>query len=170
MELQKRNKLILENIELVDKLARNKKRFNLSTRISLGDLLSAGYLALVEAANNDKFDEKKGSFQKFASVRISGAMSNYIKSCYHWGKWMPPREKMLSIYELDESLLYYDEKVGNSFEELIHPLPESGKYVMRLHYIHDLTYKQIGEKVGLSESRIAQKIQYWKELIKESID
>ena len=178
MELIKRNKIVVENMNLVERLARAKKRRVISPQVSYEDLVSAGYSALVEVT--EKYDERVGPFDVYASKRISGAMTDCVYQILRWGRRnttlktersgrsVPNGISMSSLGELnycDSSLVYCDED-RDTFDDMVRTLPELGQTVLRWRYVDGLTYKQIGERLGVVESRVAQKVREYKDRLR----
>ncbi len=179
MELETRNQIVTENLRLVEKLAKVKKKMVASPQVSYEDLVSAGYPALIEAA--DHYEQEKGPFETFASKRIKGAMSECVHDILRWGrrntnrktcksgKSIPDGMSISSLDDLppdyyDSSLVYYDG--GDLFDSITQPLSELGRKVLRWYFVDGLTYKQIGEKLGVVESRVAQKVRKYKDQLR----
>jgi len=146
----KRNELILRNLSLADKLAYQKKRT--IPFIDVDELKSAAYLGLVQAAN----DFQQGNFQVFASFRIRGAILDYLREL-SWGS----RANRVSTCVCQEWHSITTEDVKETdlfFEKAENEIGGNGVDILKLYYINDLTLKQIGEKIGVGESRVSQLI------------
>ena len=77
---QNRDSLICEYDELVQQIARTlMKRFALASSL-YEELISAGYLALVEAAENSADEDRNLTFKAYASIRIRGAMIDMLRN------------------------------------------------------------------------------------------
>lgn len=78
---QSAEQLILLNVELVKRIARHLAA-RLPSTVDIDDLMQAGMLGLLEAANN--FDPSRGAcFATYAGIRIRGAMLDDIRK-YDW--------------------------------------------------------------------------------------
>jgi len=76
--LARRNEYVTKYYGCVEKVARRLAR-RLPSHIELGDLISAGAVGLIEAA--ERFDPERCSrFQSFAEVRIRGAMLDDLRA------------------------------------------------------------------------------------------
>lgn len=183
--------------------------------VNVEDLIQAGMIGLLEAANN--FDAKKGaSFETFAGIRIRGAMIDEIRR----GDWVPRSvhrntrriTQVISAIEqetgrdakdqeiadrLKVSLQEYHDMLRDSsnglmlgFDDLglqedffdvglseqletpyqqvkseafqqqlaksIDQLPEKERLILSLYYDEELNLKEIGQVIGVSESRVSQ--------------
>lgn len=150
-----RNSLIIENLNLAEKLAKSKKR-KLS-HISYDELKSAALCGLVEAANS--YDSTRNDcFPAFAVWRIAGAIQDYLREL-SWGSRSKPLKMAKSfVYEED---LYNSHNFGNldSFDEIINSLPEINKIVLKLYYQKDMLIREIAAQLCVHQSRISQILQ-----------
>ena len=77
MNTENIRELIVNNMALANYLA-NLKKLSLPKNITFGELQSAAFMGLVEAAN--RFIPEKGiCFSTYAYFRISGAMNDYLR-------------------------------------------------------------------------------------------
>lgn len=145
--LTERHSLIISNICLADKIAKSKKK-SLS-HISLDELKSAAYLGLVQAA--EVYDPNENDcFPAFAVWRIIGAVKDYLREL-SWG----PRSKPVKMEKIeDDQFVEYEEE--HDFEEIIGPLPEINKNILRLYYKDGFKIKEIAFEMHVHESRISQ--------------
>ena len=165
------NELVLKYVPLANKLAFDKKRM-LPKHVDVEELQSASYLGLVEAAN--RFDESKGvTFSTFAYPRINGAILDHLRQ-QSWGKRTDPK----AAYSLDvliednmamKDMLVAKEEVNSDemLEVVSKDLDKQAELVIRSYFIDDCSMKEVGEKFGVSESRISQLISKYRNRIKE---
>jgi RNA polymerase sigma factor (sigma-70 family) len=175
---QERNKIFEKYIHLAEEEAKRKQR-KVPPCVIYDDLLSAAYVGLLDAAS--KYDEEKvvtkgeKSFEIYARFRIKGSINDWLRSC-NWGK----RNDHFKMMTLETTVLFERENgttwnlkdsiaddrynVVNSvnskqlFSKLLKDLPFVVKKIFHLRYIDELTMAEIGDKVGLTESRISQLI------------
>ncbi len=78
-ELAQRNQVVLDHLHLVKAVAR-RLRATLPDQAEFGDLVQAGTLGLIDAAN--KYDPSRGFlFKTYATHRIRGAMLDGLRQC-----------------------------------------------------------------------------------------
>ena len=142
--------------------------------LTADDLESIGLVALLEAAA--KYDPAKGvTLWTFAAHRVRGAMLDAIRSA----SWVPRTQmhahhvapKFLSLGarpawangRWDENGVHALAAAGRDyagegegFAELLSGLTATQRVVIRGLYARGEPQKQIGERIGLSESRISQ--------------
>lgn len=195
---------IVEHATLVNKIARHLIA-RLPAHIQLDDLIQAGMIGLLEAAQ--KYDPHKGaSFETFAGIRIRGAMLDEVRR----HEWIPrtlcKQKRLLSSAEerveqkagrapedselakelqMDLNLLHQlkNELMQSKLEHCriegisnfptplevvqkmalqreltfaISNLPEKESLVLSLYYDEELNLKEIGQVIGVSESRVCQ--------------
>ncbi len=170
------NELVEQYVPLAKKLAYQKKRV-LPKFIDVEDLESAAYLGLVEAANRFKTDHGV-TFSTFAYPRIFGAIHDWLRE-QGWGK----RGEPLKVISLDSTLDESDDcqlkdtiaaKEEGNHEEMLEviacELDEQAKDVLRYYFVDEFSMKEIGDRFGVSESRISQLIKRYKERIRADWD
>jgi len=139
--------------------------------LDIDDAISVSFIALIETAK--RYDPSKGaSFRTYAANRIRGAILDEIRS-QKWGKKRKNPKKMVSLSRFDklenaEDSRYIPDVLGRNdcgFDEvetrdlinyLLRQFNEKHRRIFCLYVIECKTLKQIGEIMGLSESRIAQ--------------
>jgi RNA polymerase sigma factor (sigma-70 family) len=155
-------------ISLANKLAYQRKK-TLPKFIDIEELKSAAYLGLVEAASRYK-PEIGVTFSTFAYPRIFGAIHDYIRE-QGWLK----RGDLTPVLSLDEPVSASDncalkdtieakpqDDTEECFEVITLHLDAQAKAVLRYYFIDDYSMKEVGEKFGVSESRISQLIKLYK--------
>ena len=163
--------LVEQYVPLANKLAFQKKR-TLPKFIDIDELKSAAYLGLVEAAS--RFDQSLGiAFSTFAYPRIFGAIQDYLRE----QGWMKRgnKERMLSLDAPcadDETCTLKDaieakqeDDVEGLFNIITMKFDRQSKAVLKHYFIDEYSMKEVGEKFGVSESRISQLIKQYKRRI-----
>lgn len=164
--------LVVQYVPLANKLAYEKKR-NLPNFIDVEDLKSAAYLGLVEAAS--RFDPSRGiAFSTFAYRRIFGAIQDYLRE-QGWLK-RGDSTKVLSLDLVDNDSDDFALKdtieakpaddTEECFEVIASNLDEQAQSILRHYFIDEFSMKEVGEKFGISESRISQLIKQYKNQIR----
>jgi RNA polymerase sigma factor (sigma-70 family) len=172
LELEQRNALIAQYMPLAQKVASNKKKT--LTTVDIDELLSAAYMGLVDAAS--RYDSDQGGFFHYALTRIKGEVKDYLRSLGFGSKGTNSRgcQQLDSInainamgYSIADSLAAKnDGELRLVFEEITEVLPPQGKHVMWDYLVEGKKMKEIGEGLGLNESRISQLIsQYRKQIV-----
>lgn len=171
-----RNILIEKHLDLAKNLA--KKRYQkVNNTVQCEELESAAYEGLIDAAT--KFDPNrihplaKKPFEAYASRRIIGQMTDYLRVC-NWGTRSHPQHVVSLenkayantnqnvIMTLSETLTSKETNAVDSlngpelFEKLIKGLSERDREVFRMRYIENLNMYDIGQLLDLSESRVSQ--------------
>jgi len=160
--------LVEQYIPLANKLAYQKKR-TLPNFIDIEELKSAAYMGLCEAAS--RFDtDYEVAFSTFAYPRIFGAIHDYLRE-RGWGKKSQPRNALsldVPSTEDEECSLkdMLEAKVERNDEEFLEvvslTLDKQAKDVLRYYFIDEYSMREVGEKFGVSESRISQLIKRYK--------
>ena len=170
-----RNALVEANMDAVDILAR-RMFFHHGRRVELETLVSDGYLGLIDAAK--RFDASRGyKFSTFAQRRIQGAMYDGIRE----RDWLSRRARQkgehdhIRFMSSNDKAMTRDDGTDVDFsasmgqddepcpleqrEEvamILRGLPPLHRHCMMLRYAEDLLMSEIGQAMGLSESRISQ--------------
>jgi len=161
-------KLVEQYVPLANKLAYEKKQ-SLPKFIDVEDLKSAAYLGLSEAAS--RFDPDYGvAFSTFAYPRIFGAIHDYLRQ-QGWGK-RGESKTVISLDGEDESwgalIETKPERNDEEFLEVVSAdLDGQAKEVLRNYFIDEYSMREVGERFGVSESRISQLIKQYKTCIRK---
>lgn len=166
MTVIERNQLVENYLPLANKLANQKKKV-LPRRIDLDDLKSAAYYGLMDAAR--KFDATKNiAFGAYAKFRIMGEIQDFIRRSYR-----DFERCKISLDQPDEngnvladSIAQKTVKSTDFFEDTVKQLSDLDKNVVTLYYVDDLSLKEIGLKIGVSESRVSQLLKRSKETVR----
>lgn len=167
--------LVEQYVPLANKLAFQKKRV-LPNHVDVEELQSAAYMGLVEAAS--RYDSSLGvAFSTYAYPRIFGAIHDYLRQ-QGWGR----RGEETSLQSLDVSigddLVLRDtiearsDRNDNEFIEHVTSVieDEDAGQILRYYFVDDCSMKEVGEKFGVSESRISQIFKGYKARILASWD
>lgn len=165
--------LVEQYVPLANKLAYKKKR-TVPNFVDIEELKSAAYMGLVEAAS--RFKPELGiQFSTFAYTRIFGAIHDYLREM-GWGKRNEPVQAFsLSNPTKDDENCSFGDMLeakendnGDEFMEVITlNLDDKASQVLKSYFIDEYSLKEVGEKFGVSESRISQLIKQYKHQIKE---
>ena len=174
-DVMEQQALVEKYMPLANKLAYKKKKV-LPRHVDFEELQSAAYLGLVEAAS--RYDVNKGvAFSTYAVPRIFGAIHDYLRQ-QGWGK----RGEYLTVHSLDSSIdddcclkdtveLRPERNDGEFLECISHILEdEDSKKILQYYFIDEFSMKEVGEKFGISESRISQIFKKYKARILSSWD
>lgn len=175
----KSQKLAEDNMKVATAIARRIGRSsNLPPSIRLDDLVSFGYLGLVEAAK--RFNSKKGvSFGAFAARRVEGAIYDGIRDAdpvsRHFRKRAASRGeepirfvrltflswktngKGNDLYATDEPQLDTAAR-KESIKEILALVSREHRAAFVDYFFKHRNMRDIGAKLGVSESRISQRL------------
>ena len=167
--LDQRDLLIEEYLPLAEKIAAQKDRATPSN-ISLEDLKSVAFLALVEAAH--KFNGNSLTFKAYAVIRIRGEIVDYIRSMC-WGT----RGKYSAYVSLDQESNGEGFSLAETIVDHRHPEPRYGEdeeraesameKVARLYYVDGRTQQEIGKELGMSHSKVSKLLNRYRGFIYE---
>lgn len=168
--LETYHKLIEKHCYFAEQLAKQRKR-TVGKHIRYEDLLSAALYGLVDAAFH--YEKEKGSFKTYAYTFIKGEMSKYIRelNCLCGAEHRYNSMIASSLDEhTDDELNIIDESYDTDdelFEEVTKVLPEIGRKIMYWYCYENLTLKQIGERLGVGESRASQMLKTQKDVLRQ---
>ncbi len=160
-------KLLVEQyVPLAKKLAYQKKKV-LPRFIDVEDLRSAAYMGLVEAAS--RYDNTLGvAFSTYAYPRISGAIHDYLRQQGYVKDGCYSTVRSLDAMISDDASLVdmiaskEDTSAEECFDSMTVDLDDKAKSVLRHYFIDECSMKEVGQKFGVSESRISQLISEYK--------
>jgi len=129
-------------------------------RSEADDLASEARIAFVDALKT--WDPRKGDLWPYVSVRLKGSMQDYLRK--------RGSDPVAGLYEFITSAanVYMafnpreiaHEKAGDlmnvDLDSVLKDLNESERKVIDGYYKQDKTFKEIGEKIGLSESQVSR--------------
>jgi RNA polymerase sigma factor for flagellar operon FliA len=158
--------LVLNYVPLANKLAHQKKK-TLPNFVDVEDLKSAAYLGLVEAAN--RFDPTLGvAFSTFAYPRIFGAIYDYLRE-QGWFK-RGDKTTMMSLDVFDDNQCSLkdlvpakcESNINELFEVVTLDFDDQAKNIIKLYFVEEYSMKEVGDIIGLSESRVCQLVKSYK--------
>jgi RNA polymerase sigma factor (sigma-70 family) len=144
-----------------ENLAKQKKKVT-SNNVYYEELESAALHGLVDAAT--KYDPKRGPFEVYARSRINGEMEDYLRALgTNWGV-----RSVDSALVIEENKPEYD--TSHVIEAVMRLLPEKGQKMFRMYYLERMTMKDIGERLGISESMVSWQIRQYRNLLQKQKD
>ena len=122
------------------------------------DLEAEAKLAFLECLKN--WDPRKGELWPYVSFRLKGAMQDYLRKrggdpvagLYEWvtsaaNVYMAFNKKSVVHEEVDHVL---------HLDSAMEKCTQKEKAVIEAYYKEDLTFKEIGKEIGLSESQVSR--------------
>jgi RNA polymerase sigma factor for flagellar operon FliA len=167
-----KEQLILEHLEMVEKIAYNINLGRLPYCIDREDLVQCGMIGLIEAAC--RYRPGKATFKSYAYLRIRGAMIDEVRRLRHGNsdqvragpKFKPPEVVSIDATIADSAETYADTVLDPRAEmdypqyiELIgfiEHLDYCARIVIEKYYWRELRLKEIGLGLGISEGRVCQ--------------
>src|SRR5947208_447326 len=145
-----RDRLILGYSPLVKYVA-GRLGSGLPAHVDEQDLVSYGLLGLIGAI--ERFDpDRDVKFETYAIARIRGAIIDELRAL----DWVP-RSVRSRARDIERAITALEAKLGRApTDEEIAQLPEGEKLVVTLYYYEELTLREIGEVLGVTESRVSQ--------------
>ena len=160
-----REQLILHYSPLVKYVA-GRVATGLPQNVEQADLVSYGIFGLIDAI--EKYDPDRGyKFETYAIARIKGAILDELRSI----DWVPRsvRAKARAIEKAygklegelhrtpsDVELAKELEMSDDQLQATLNRMPEREKIVLTLYYYEGLTLAEIGQVLGVTESRVCQ--------------
>ncbi len=122
------------------------------------DIASEAKIAFIDALKN--WDPRKGELWTFVSVRLKGAMQDYLRK--RGGDPVAGMQEWISsaahLYLAFNKQIIYKEKIDDQLhvEFAMKDLDDKEKAVINGYYKRDKTFKEIGKEIGLSESQVSR--------------
>jgi len=168
-----RETLIVAHVELARRVARHA-----AARVPAGaareEAVSAGLLGLVEAA--DRFDPTRGvPFDAFARRRVQGAVLDFLRAEDPLSRDDRKKRRSGQSDAAEPEFVSYDdvcEQLGGGsagFDEesmlmrarvraVVATLPAPDQQLLGLYYAEERTLREVGCELGVTESRICQRL------------
>src|SRR5918997_1125473 len=143
-----RERLVVAYSPLV-KYVSGRMASGLPAHVEEADLISYGLVGLISAI--ERFElEREIKFETYAITRIKGAIIDELRSL----DWVP-RSVRARAREIERANSKLEHKLQRAptDEEMAH---EREKLVVALYYYENLTLREIGEVLGVTESRVSQ--------------
>jgi RNA polymerase sigma factor for flagellar operon FliA len=152
---------------------------SLPANVELDDLVQVGMIALHESLGRF-VDDGRASFETYASMRVRGAMIDELRRADPLDRRHRQEDRangiasrVVSIDDLgaedvdvlerlpaddsfDPARRLQDRRKLEALVAAVGKLPERDQNIMRMHYEHDATLREIGVVMGMSESRVCQ--------------
>jgi RNA polymerase sigma factor for flagellar operon FliA len=167
LDVLQRNALIAQYMPLARSLAA--KKHSQVNWIDIDELRSAAYYGLVDAAS--RYDTEHGGFFRYAMVRISGEVQDYLRSLGFGSKGSNSRgcSRLESLDVGDnECAFLQDKSEGNlrvAFEEMTEHLPARGRKLLWDYFVEGRKMKEIGLELGIGEARVSQLISSYHQVL-----
>jgi RNA polymerase sigma factor for flagellar operon FliA len=134
--------------------------------VDLDDLIGAATLGLLDAV--DRFDDTRAiPFEAYARTRIQGAILDALRAEDHLSRRDRRKSREADLAE-DKLRNRINRSPSDAFAVLamsqshaqlraaVAALPERNRLILSLYYEQELTYREIGGILGVTESRICQ--------------
>lgn len=164
MDAAKRNGLVERHLPLVRRLAG--KAFRRLRKVEFADLVSDGAIGLMRAI--EAYDESAGvRFETYASTRIYGAMLDGVRE-RDWLSRLDRKKQSLGEHVAtlgsigDQDFAGHDGVDSRRIDRehvkavVMKGLSFAEQAVIDMHYFEDMSLRECGEAIGVSESRAFQ--------------
>ncbi len=165
------NKLVTDNLDLVDKMASHMDRGGLPRHITKDDLISAGRIALLELVQ--RYEPNKGvPFRAYAKTRVHGAMIDEIRRTANVSRQHYEEIKMGSAEPVHNVEIHAAADVPIStkdleaeldklkqlkqIEALVSRLPQKLQRIYKLRVLEGRKLLEIAQEFEISEARASQ--------------
>ena len=156
------DQIVRENADLVHAIARR----YLSWGVPFEDLMQAGFIGLLLAARSWR-EDGGANLRTYATARIKVHVRRAIGTDRAGKMKPPPRETSLDSDGADDGGLHeYFPCLGPSPEdrassreevrEALGDLPPRTMGILHAHYVEEETFREIGNRMGLTHQRIKQ--------------
>jgi RNA polymerase sigma factor for flagellar operon FliA len=140
----------------------------LPPNVEIDDLVQVGMIGL-DKALRDYIPEPGVLFATYASHRIRGAILDELRRNDPLSRAQRKSGEEITFEAIDDAFEVVepspgplgeleDKRRAQALAREIRNLPPRERYVMELHYDHDMKLKEIGVTLGVSESRVCQMI------------
>jgi len=174
-DVEIRNRLVEKYLYIVKYVA-DRLQQRLPKSIPEEDIRSAASYGLIRAVEN--FDHRRGTrFETYCATRVKGAILDELRA-RDWVPRMIRESNFVSMFTFsrceeeaqrgdaeERNLIYEDRQSEAPFERiflkdlsdhLMAMLTHREKMVILLYYVEDLSMKEIGKILNISESRVSQ--------------
>ena len=149
-----RDALILHYSPLVKYVA-GRVAVGLPQNVEQADLVSYGIFGLIDAI--EKFDLDRGyKFETYAIARIKGAILDELLSGSEGGEGQSTLVDTIADGSDDPVEAFEVQEIKQILAEAVEGMPERERLVLTLYYYEGLTLAEIGQVLGVTESRVCQ--------------
>ena len=145
------DQLVIDHIPLARKIAARRKR-TIPAQVSLDELRSAAYMGLVDASK--RYDGTQ-AFATFASPRIEGAITDYLRELRWGSRRSPVKTQAVEDEGREESREQYDDL----FEVVTKPANSRVRNILKLHFMEGESQTDIASRLGVTRQSVSQSIQ-----------
>lgn len=158
-----RDALVMKYLEVAERMASQKDKTT-PTNISLDDLRSVAFLALLDAAG--KYNGNPRTFKAYAMIRIRGDMIDYIRSmcwgtrgCYsgYVSLDAPVDENGACLADMVEDYRSPESDVEDNSQT------DLGEKIFRLYHTQGYTMQEIGEQLGMHRLKVSRLLNKYKQ-------
>jgi RNA polymerase sigma factor (sigma-70 family) len=165
MTITERNQLIENYLPLAKSIVFERKK-SLPKKVDIDDIQSAAYFGLVDAAQ--KYNPSKSSFGTYARWRIVGEIKDFVrnacKASSRYGISLDQTDE--NGNSLAESIPQKENNSNDFFEDATKKLTDLDRNILIMYYVHEMSMREIGCKIGVSESRISQVLKSARDTVK----
>jgi RNA polymerase sigma factor (sigma-70 family) len=153
--------LVLGYMTYARKIAYSRKRA-LPKHIDVDELVSAAFFGLTEAAARFK-NERDVCFKTYSFFRIKGAIDDYLRFI-GYSTSLNKKDEGDRIELIPARTEQHHER---NFEVIERVVGRAGLEILKLYFLDNCDLKEIGSKIGVSESRVCQLFTKYKEQIRQ---
>jgi len=157
-----RNRIVESHLKLVVGLI---QRYSNIMQGDMGTLFSEGVNALTDAV--ERYDPNRGvKFITFATHWIKGRLKDFIKRYVRRRKHETPSKREIDtdeniVSKIDRYIAHKENPETGMMnavmvKELLKRLPRKEAEIIRMHWLEGKTFKEIGDKLGMTYARAEQ--------------
>lgn len=157
-KLARRDDLIAAHLHLVEPLARA-LLVRLPPSFDLDDLVQAGYLALLQAAERySPADHGGAPFSAYARVVVRGAMIDSVKGPRYLAATCEPLEAAPETSQTFDLVRHIDEgRKSAKVKKVVEMLPQQHRAVVERYYVtEEPTFERVAAEMGVSRTRMRE--------------
>lgn len=159
------NELIYTHIPLAETLAKKKKRA-VQRSVYYEDLQSAALTGLVDAASRYN---GQVPFPNYAARRINGEMDEYIRDLA-WSRGKASIGHIEKDFDVPDNRSVEKIDSHKAIEIMIAMLPPHGQQIFRWYYQENMTLREIGNRLGITESAVSVQFKNYRDFLRKRKD